>query len=169
MNVWWIWTKCGPTSSSVFSSSIKLGDFLFITSQISNHVGHGLFTIQIDMVLLPSNNQRIDRTWNDVRCPKTWREISLRQTVQLRVTSDTQKIQSSDWPKWRFTLWRNGNSRIVVVHRTTIQAVHVCRYVNFRSILWFIQPHRHWEKRQQSGQKYAINMSPVITAANRSL
>ena len=28
-----------------------------------------------------------------------WRESSLRQTLQVRVTSDTQQIQSSDWPK----------------------------------------------------------------------
>ena len=45
-------------------------------------------------------------------CPTKRRESSLRQTLQVRVTSDTQKIQSSDWPKWR-TLWRNVNSRIL--------------------------------------------------------
>jgi len=31
--------------------------------------------------------------------PTKWRASSLRQTLQMRVTSDTQKIQSSDWPK----------------------------------------------------------------------
>jgi len=46
--------------------------------------------------------------WNDVRCLKKWRESWL----QVRETSDTQKIQSSDWPKWR-SLWRNVNFRSV--------------------------------------------------------
>ena len=40
-------------------------------------------------------------TWNDVRCPTKWRESSLRQTLQVRVTSDTQNIPSSGWPKHR--------------------------------------------------------------------
>jgi len=31
----------------------------------------------------------------------------------VRVTSDTQKIQSSDLPKWRCTLWPNVNARVL--------------------------------------------------------
>jgi len=65
----------------------------------------------------------------DVQCPTKWRESSLRQTLQVRVTSDTQIIQSSDWPNLRCTLWRNINSRIFVGHRTSFQAV--CQYVNY--------------------------------------
>ena len=45
------------------------------------------------------NNECIDRTWNDVWCPTKWRESLLRHTLQVRVTSDTKEIQSSDWPK----------------------------------------------------------------------
>ena len=33
--------------------------------------------------------------------------------LQVRVSSDNKKIQSSDWPKWRCTLWRSVNSRIL--------------------------------------------------------
>ena len=36
--------------------------------------------------------------------PDKMAENSLCQTLQVCVTSDTQKIQSFDWPKWRFTL-----------------------------------------------------------------
>jgi len=32
----------------------------------------------------------------------------------VRVISDTQQIQSNDWPKWRCTLWCNVNARIFV-------------------------------------------------------
>ena len=75
-------------------------------------------------------NSRIDITWNAVRRPTKWAESSLRQTLQVRVTSDTQKIQySDDWLKWRCTLWRNVNFRIFVGHRTSFQAV--CQYVNY--------------------------------------
>jgi len=47
-----------------------------------------------------------------------WRQIpnkmagnSFRQTLHVRVTSDTQKIQFY-WSSWRCTLWLNVNSRI---------------------------------------------------------
>jgi len=56
----------------------------------------------------------------------------LRQTLQVRVTSDTQKIQSSDWPKWRCTLWRSVNYRVFVGHQTSFQ--QVCRYVNSTAV-----------------------------------
>ena len=80
-------------------------------------------------VMLVMCKLHIDRTWNDVRCPTKWRESSIRQTLQVRVTSDAQKIQSSDWPKWHCTLWHNVNFCIFVGHRTSFQAV--CRYVNY--------------------------------------
>jgi len=32
------------------------------------------------------------------------RESMLRQTLHVHIASDTQKIQSSDWPKWRWAL-----------------------------------------------------------------
>ena len=67
--------------------------------------------------------------WNYIKCPAKWREILLRQTLQVCRTSDTQKIQPSDWPKWRCTFWRNVNSRIFCWHQTSFQAV--CRYVNW--------------------------------------
>ena len=41
------------------------------------------------------------------------RESVFCQTLQVHITCDTQKIQSSDWPKWRCTLWRNVNSRLL--------------------------------------------------------
>ena len=33
------------------------------------------------------------------------RESMLRQTLHVRIASGTQTFQSSDWPKWCFTLW----------------------------------------------------------------
>ena len=69
--------------------------------------------------------------------PTKWRECSLCQTLQVRVTSDTLKIQSSDWPKWRCALWRNINNRIFVGHRTSFQAV--CRHVNLHPVSFFCQ------------------------------
>jgi len=74
--------------------------------------------------------------WNDVRCPTKWRESPLRQPLQVRVSSDSQKIQSLDWPKWRCALWRNVSFRIFVGHRLSFQVV--CRNVHLESI-WFIQ------------------------------
>jgi len=71
--------------------------------------------------------KRVKITWNDVRCPTKWRESSIRQTLQVRVTSGTQNIQYSAWPTWCCTLWRKVNSRIFVGQRTSFQAV--CRYV----------------------------------------
>jgi len=53
------------------------------------------------------------------------RERIFLQTLHVRVASDTQKIQSSDWPKCRCTLWRYVNPRIFVGHRTLFQAVSV--------------------------------------------
>ena len=70
-------------------------------------------------------NKHIIRTWNDVQCPTKWRGSSLRQTLQVRVTSDTQKIQL----KWRCTLWGSVNFHIFVGHQMSFQAV--CRYVNW--------------------------------------
>jgi len=35
---------------------------------------------------------------------------TLCQTLQVCITSDTQKIESSDWPKWCHTVWHNMNS-----------------------------------------------------------
>jgi len=62
------------------------------------------------------------------RCPTKRRECSLCPILQVRITNNTQKIQSSDWPKWRCTLWRNVNSCVFVRHRTSFLAF--CRYVN---------------------------------------
>jgi len=42
------------------------------------------------------------------------RESTLRQTLHVRIASDTQKIQSSDWPKWCCTLWCYVNSRLLL-------------------------------------------------------
>ena len=58
------------------------------------------------------------------------RESALRQTLQARVTRDTKRIQSSDWPKWRCTLWRNVNRCLSDI--TSFQMVNQtdCRYVN---------------------------------------
>jgi len=53
---------------------------------------------------------------------------SLRQTLQVCVNTDTQKVQSSDWPKWCCMLWHNVNSCVFVGHRVSFQ--QVCRYVN---------------------------------------
>jgi len=49
-------------------------------------------------------------------CPvlRQMREIALRQTLLVRVTSDTQKIQSSDCLKWRWTLWRDVHFHLFV-------------------------------------------------------
>jgi len=63
------------------------------------------------------NNKLIDRTWNDVQLnwwkgkpsgsPNARTNVGKALNVkQVRVTSDNQKIPSSDWPKWRCTLWR---------------------------------------------------------------
>jgi len=38
----------------------------------------------------------------------------VRQILQVRITSDTQKIQSFDWPKWGCKLWHNLNSCILL-------------------------------------------------------
>jgi len=46
----------------------------------------------------------------------------LHQTLQGRVNQWYPKIQSSDWPKWRCTLWRNVNSCIFVRHWMSFQA-----------------------------------------------
>ena len=35
-------------------------------------------------------------TYLEMTSDTKWREISLRQTLQVRITSDTQRIQSSD-------------------------------------------------------------------------
>jgi len=45
----------------------------------------------------------------------------------VRVASDhTQNTQSSDWPKRRCTLWRNGSSHVFVGHLTSFQAFCWC-------------------------------------------
>jgi len=72
--------------------------------------------------------QLVDRTWNDVQCLTKWRESLLRQTLHFHVTSVSQKLQSSDWPKWSCTLSLNVISRISLGHWTTFQAV--CQYIN---------------------------------------
>jgi len=49
------------------------------------------------------------------------------KTLQMSATSDTQKIQSSDWPKWHCK-----NSCVFVKHRTSFCLLirhFVCRYV----------------------------------------
>jgi len=82
-------------------------------------------------IILPIN-ELTDRAWNGVRYPIKWRKSSLRQTLQVRVTSDTQKIQSSDWPKCRCMLWRKVNSSVLVGHQRSFQ--QVCQYVNFMKL-----------------------------------
>jgi len=57
--------------------------------------------------------------------PDKMAESLLRQTLQVRETSDAQKIQSSDRPKWCYTLWHNVKNRIFVGNQTSFQAV--CR------------------------------------------
>jgi len=37
-------------------------------------------------------------TRNDFRCPTKWRDSLLRRTLQVHITSDTLKIQYSEWP-----------------------------------------------------------------------
>ena len=54
-------------------------------------------------------------SWYYVQCFGMW-ESKLRQTLWECVPSDTQKIQSSDWPKLRCTFWCNLNSRFLVTH-----------------------------------------------------
>jgi len=90
--------------------------------------GEAVDTIRWYTLVLPLNSG-FDRTWNDARCPTKWRESLLCQTLQVRVTNDTQKIQSSYWPKWCCTLWHNVNFRVFVGHRRSFQVV--CRYVNW--------------------------------------
>ena len=65
------------------------------------------------------------RRWN-LLCQGTLYDISIKVWTELEITSDAWqngrkvRIQSSDLPKWRCTLWR-----IFVWHRTSFQAV--CR------------------------------------------
>jgi len=52
--------------------------------------------------------------------------------IEVRVTSDTQKIQSSDWPKWRCMSWHNKykfNDKHKFLHFLSGIGSH-CRYVN---------------------------------------
>jgi len=46
-----------------------------------------------------------------------------------RVTSDTQKIQSSDWPKWHCTLWLNHKFQSFCGASDVILTGHLKRYV----------------------------------------
>ena len=57
------------------------------------------------------------------------------QILQVRITSDTQMIQSSDWPKLRCTLWRNVNSRFSL-HIASFRIVRQTesRYINCQSM-----------------------------------
>jgi len=63
-------------------------------------------------------------------CPMLWqmRESALRQTLKVRVTRSTQKIQSSDWPK-RCVLWRYFISCLLLENWTSFKAV--CQYVYY--------------------------------------
>jgi len=80
-------------------------------------------------------NYRIDKAWNDVLCSTKWWESLSCQTLQVRVTSDIQMIQSSNWPKWRCMLWHNVNSRIFVGQQMSFE--QVCWYVNYKEVgIW---------------------------------
>jgi len=99
-----------------------------------NHYQNHL--IKIDHVLLCDHGCQLTYRQNlkDVGCPTKWRKGSIRQTLQVRVTSDTQKSQSYDWHKWRCSLWRNVNSHTIVGHRTSFQAI--CRCVSWWTFHW---------------------------------
>jgi len=107
-------------------------------------------------------------------CPTLWqmREWALRQTLQVRVTNETQKNPSSDWPKWRCTLWRYVTSRLVATkrhfiwsdkravytslseHRTSFEAF--CRYTKYNDDQYCTsthlveEHHSHQHDRQDS-------------------
>ena len=100
----WQWGSPVPTSTPLdadrFLTSVKYERQLYIRHNTSGISHHGV-------ELMYQQN-----VWNDVVCPTKLRE----SLWQVRVTSDTQKIQSTDWPKWPCMLWRNVNSRLFIGH-----------------------------------------------------
>jgi len=82
--------------------------------------------------------------------PLKWRlmlrhmwESMLRQIFQVHVTSNTQNIKSSDWPKWLCTLWRNVNSHFlsdITSFQTTlwrnVNSHFLSDITSFQTTLW---------------------------------
>jgi len=61
------------------------------------------------------------------------RERALRQPLHVRIAKDTQKIKSSDWPKWRYALLHYVIS-CILLDQTSFQMVQQmgCPYTNYQ-------------------------------------
>jgi len=121
-------SHCHPQFSLVSSTHILNGYML-----VWNTTSGMLQQLNLD-IEVGSNNEPIDRTLEMTSDGRQMQESLIHQSSHVCISSDTQMIKSSDWPKRCCAIWHNINSWIIL-DQTSFQMV--CQTGCWSSILHY--------------------------------